>query len=613
MITILIGAGLLIQRFYGITKINNFSFTLSFWVGFALILGVGQVWNLFLPADGRIWAILLFLAIPGYYWNRTQIGLLISRNLLNWKTFLLLVFIILMVSTEVAFFATNFKPVHDTGSYHLPATLWFNTFPIVPGLSNLHSRLGFNSSLFVFSASMSEGIWENRPFYIMMGPLIIMTYVPALLGIKRSLQSAGKISFFDLFSALLIFPVYYFYHWTNYASSLSPNGVVFLLILIGTLFTLVGFFNNSTSAKFSSYVLFCASLIFAVSITIKLTIAPFAASMWLLTVWWSIKSNFDASNAIFNRKFFWIVASTFLLIIPWLYRGVILSGYPLYPITVAGINVDWKVPEVQAELDAAWTYSYSRKCYEVPPKGFDWVLPWAKNMSGGKDKRYGIVLPALISIVAGLIVLFVIGIRGSPFLIMIDKKILWISLLVFLGIIVWFLTAPDFRFGSGLFWILSCLLMSMTLFILPDFSNEFLKKTLIITLSGILLLGDANKILYKIPKNRYKRLLTWSLISDRSCNTLLNDGLLKLPEVEMWTFTTASGLQLNVPQEGNQIWDAPLLSSPHPSPSLKLRNPKRISKGFKSVGEWKPYGYPILKYKWHDYAEKRIEAAYNNE
>jgi hypothetical protein len=38
----------------------------------------------------------------------------------------------------------------DTGLYYLTTIRWAQDYPVVPGLANLHTRLGFNQSLFLF-------------------------------------------------------------------------------------------------------------------------------------------------------------------------------------------------------------------------------------------------------------------------------------------------------------------------------------------------------------------------------------------------------------------------------------------------------------------------------
>jgi hypothetical protein len=44
---------------------------------------------------------------------------------------------------------------YDSGLYHLQSIRWDNTYPIVPGLGNLHERLAFNQSFFEFVAALN--------------------------------------------------------------------------------------------------------------------------------------------------------------------------------------------------------------------------------------------------------------------------------------------------------------------------------------------------------------------------------------------------------------------------------------------------------------------------
>ncbi len=606
----LTGTGLLVKRIYGLKQISSANFVVSFWVGFAVILCIGQIWNIFLPADGRIWLIIFFLAIGGIVWERQQIWLWLVKISRHWKTIAFFGILVFGLSIEIAFLAAHSTPVHDTGSYHLPVTLWIHTFPVVPGLSNLHSRMGFNSSLFVYAASLSEGIWANRPHHVLMGPLIVMVYLPALIGIKRIFSLSNKFRLADFLAATFIAPAYYIYHWWNYAASLSPNGVIFLLILIGSWLTLIGITRKKNSLKSSGYYLFSAAVIFVAAITIKLTIAPFALVIWLIIAWWSLKGNRVTSKSIRFKSIEWIVVWAFLLIGPWLARGVILSGYPFYPMTIGGTNVNWCVPEIQAELDAAWTCSYSRACYDEPPVGFEWVVPWVKGQFRSIGKSQGLMLPILLLIAAGVIIILFLIFKGRTAFLRIEMPVVWMSGLAIFGLVVWFLTAPDIRFGMGLFWLLACLLTSVVLVLIKQCRCHLVKRItlgIIIVIVAFALIRKVSGLLTKLPDSKYT---TWSTNRDNDLVDLINEGLSPLPSVKMWKYTTFSGLQLNVPVEGNQIWDAPFLSSPHPSPGLMLRNPKDISSGFKSEGEWRPYGYPILMYEWHKYVEKRLDEEY---
>jgi len=612
MIFGLTGSGLLVLRLYGLKRFSSLIIISSFWIGFAGFLCVGQIWNLFLPADGYLWLINICLSILGFVLARKLIRSWILSIRDHWKSSTIFLFVLLVLAIQLAFLASKSTPTHDTGSYHLSVSLWLHDFPIVPGLSNLHSRMGFNSSLFTFSASLSEWIWTKRPHHIMMGPLILMTYLISFYGVRRIIFLQKKIDLADVFAASLIIPAYFIYHWMNYAASLSPNGVVFFMLMAAFWLAIQGIYQGKKVIQKSDFLLFASAVLFACLITVKITVAVFAFLMWGLIIYWLVRSNGNLEKKFRLAPIYWIVVFTFLLIGPWLVRGIILSGYPFYPITFGGVNVDWKVPEIQANLDADWTRSYSRDSFDKPPESFEWVGNWFHNLFDIKNLKAGGSLPIIISFIAGIILLPVILLHGKRSIFFVDKKIVLIFISLIVGIIVWFFTAPDMRFGIGYFWLITCLLISLLFywFLQNRFRNARLIVTVVISLFILIFLfGKAKRIVLKTKNSKY---LTWSFKPNEGFNELLNQGLSQLPVVRMRKYTTTSGLILNVPIEGNQVWDAPLLSTPHPSPGLMLRNPKKLSDGFKSVGEWRPYGYPILMYPWHNYVKKRLDKYYSD-
>ncbi len=49
-----------------------------------------------------------------------------------------------------------------------------------------------------------------------------------------------------------------------------------------------------------------------------------------------------------------------LLMCGFLARGVVLSGYPLYPSSAFGLDVDWRVPLAQVEADRVFIKTWSQ-------------------------------------------------------------------------------------------------------------------------------------------------------------------------------------------------------------------------------------------------------------
>ena len=287
VIATLIGVGLLIQRLYGLRQISAYMVVGAFWVGFAAVLAFGQVWHLFWAADGRVWLVILPLGIAGIAWCRHALWGWLAQGAKRRIVVTILGTVLLLLSVRIGLLGTLPPRVHDTGLYHLSASLWSHEYPIVPGLSNLHSRLAFNSSAFVYAASMSEGPWAGRPHHVMMGPLLIMTLVLSIIGARR-VYLARSAQTADLLAAMLIAPTVYLFDWRNQTASLSPNVIIFLLVLVGGWLAVVALTSRDRADYRAQYASFCAALLLTAAMTVKLTAAPFAVAMWLLMAWWSL-------------------------------------------------------------------------------------------------------------------------------------------------------------------------------------------------------------------------------------------------------------------------------------------------------------------------------------
>ena len=85
-------------------------------------------------------------------------------------------------------------------------------------------------------------------------------------------------------------------------------------------------------------------------------------------------------------------------------------------------------------------------------------------------------------------------------------------------------------------------------------------------------------------------------------------GLVRLPSVRLKPYVTSDGLKIWVPVEGNQLWASPLLTTPHPSPNLSLRNREDVSAGFVSNGPWEPYGYPHVLSGYRRHVEEQLSS-----
>jgi hypothetical protein len=144
----------------------------------------------------------------------------------------------------------------------------------------------------------------------------------------------------------------------------------------------------------------------------------------------------------------------------------------------------------------------------------------------------------------------------------------WLSLLVpaLAGILFWFAASPDLRFAQFAIWTAAATLGTWGIV-----SVEFLRRQQSHLVVATLLLC-----------------LTWCLISMgwREPIEALR-GVREpppLPRPALIVRRTLSGLDVYVPAQGNQCWDAPLPCTPYFDPSLRLRDASSLRWGFNSEG-----------------------------
>lgn len=144
-------------------------------------------------------------------------------------------------------------------------------------------------------------------------------------------------------------------------------------------------------------------------------------------------------------------------------RGVVLSGYLAYPVTVLGANVDWKVPAAQAAAERAIIVSMSqlRPTYDQGKvQGWGWLAHWAQSTV--LTDRFTLVLPLTLTLMC-LAAAIVRGRRHDPSE---TNTPTWayapILAACAAALVVWWLEAPSSRFGFALFWVLAAYALMWT-------------------------------------------------------------------------------------------------------------------------------------------------------
>jgi hypothetical protein len=328
---------------------------------------------------------------------------------------------------------------HDTLLYHLAAVRWVADFGSVPGLANLHGRLGFNSALHPLAGLFGGpfGIAVSGEF--VNSVIVLSTSAVLLQGIRLNRKE-----FFtqgSVYAALLL-PLILGQLFSECLSSPQPDvaGVAIAILVTWHLREVI--FDTDTLPDLEQSAFLRCLMAGSLVVMLKLSYAALglgAAGLVTLII------------LIRRRRFMAIcvpVLLVFVCSIPWVCRGYITSGYPLYPSELGAIHFDWIVPHEAASSDKNWVLSWARdpgRDWQVVLANNDWLRPWLATTFGDLLVRKSLLLGA-----AGLI----LGLTSAPWRWRIGSFFQCCCLIapVILSLVFWFLTAPDPRFAGATIW-----------------------------------------------------------------------------------------------------------------------------------------------------------------
>jgi len=181
------------------------------------------------------------------------------------------------------------------------------------------------------------------------------------------------------------------------------------------------------------------------SLTIKLSSAPVLLFALLIVYPYLAKREW--------RRILILGVASLLLVIPWLVRSVILSGYLVFPVgSIDLFSVDWKIPQTQVTVIVNGVVGFAR----LPGLNFldavglpvnQWFPNWWERATLNQRAIYGFVLfsPAVMVLARWV----------YPALV--SSKYFLAYGITFVGSVFWFFSAPNIRFGYG-FLIATCML-----------------------------------------------------------------------------------------------------------------------------------------------------------
>jgi hypothetical protein len=415
---------------------------LAVWTGFALLMAGLLLWHFFLPVNHLALELFLVSAAAAALWEWRWFAA-------TWRegASLKLVLAIGAFALWTANHALAPGGVDDY-NYEFQAIRWFHDYPIVPGLANLHGRIGFNNSHHLFAAMLSSGPWSGSVNHIFNGLFVVLSFA-LLAGALRDL-ALGRHSPAALLGALLIAPCAGLVLFGIFGPMISTlKADVFLCAASAVLAVLFIEFADQTTPPerqlpMGVTALLLAAVLFSVKITAVVFSGVLAAAIVIrlvATLGW--KHRATLAPALIAA----VITGSVLL------RGVILSGYPLYPSTVLPADVDWRVPVAQANAELAFITSWGqlRPTYDpVAASGWTWIPVWLRSTI--RTDRFGMVLPLMLASLC--LPMLLVRARAKPRPSVSNWAWAILAAACVLSLLVWFVQAPAVRFALMYFWIL---------------------------------------------------------------------------------------------------------------------------------------------------------------
>ena len=583
-----IGIGSLIARFFSIQEYWSDIVISYFWVGWASTIFFLQIWHLFFKVDGYAFILVTLVGLIGIISNREKFLTLIKTiKFTTIISFGVLFFVIIWLANSARFSPLN----ADTGLYHLTLVRWIKSFSIVPGLGNLHGRLAFNNSNFLYTALLGVGPWNGHAHNMANGLLLFMLFVQFVCSSVAFLKDKAYVSLSSLFNVITFVLLLFITPqlWYLDISSPNPDFPVFILgiVLAASVFAL---FEAFESGKYIGYYLFLVAFIATVGLVIKLSFLALGMGSVLLAIALFLIKNKNNIVGASKKVLVWAGVPMLIGLVPWMIRSVVTSGYLVYPCPLFSFPFDWKIPYDRVAYMATEIRGWARAdmLWQELSENWAWFWPWVHKIT----RTSNIMIPVLIALLSLTIIFFC---HKKKKIIMGARLFLLVPVL---ALVYWFIMAPDPRFAGSTFLILGS--SSLTVAVMPYlFFKRFLVKVLPVLVPTLflcfVLLGGKGNFVRKIlrEKNIQEAFSSLYLQTDNRYFYMLArgwvpeviDGFYQIPKAPLRKFVTNSGLLIYASnnkingQFDGKLWNAPLPCSPYLEARLALRDKNNMSSG----------------------------------
>ena len=413
--------------FSGIFKTEQRKVLPCVWAGLAVNTVYAQIWSLFGGVKTAANIVLITATAVLIVLMREKMGNCLVKAKSDIASVRGLRYVYATVLILMAYGTSRGIIHYDTSLYHAQSIHWIEEYGVVKGLACLQLRFGYNSSAFALTALYSfksvtgQSLHTTAGFFALLGAIHVVD-IYKIFADKR-VRTSDFIRLGLLFYLGLIF-----------REMVSPASDYYAQILI---FAVLIMWLEALEEESTEYSYAMLSILLVYAATVKFSIA--------LLVLLAIKPAVMMIRKKQIKQIVFSLAGGIIVLVPFLIRNVIISGWLIYPSTIIDLfDFDWKIPKGLAQYDAMEIGVYGKgindvTLYNMPMK--NWLPSWFAGMS---IIEKGWVLLTAVSIIIGTAYfIYKLIKRKADY----DRLLIWCVMVA--GSVFWFMTAPLVRYGYG--------------------------------------------------------------------------------------------------------------------------------------------------------------------